>query len=77
MVPASLVTFDEDTENLEVWGQAGAILDASRTPVHWVTGLGGLNLSSATGGSAKGTPSQEVTWTPSLRMDLEPWTEQG
>ena len=42
-------------------------------PVHGVTGLGGLNLKSDTGGSAKGIPSQEVTWMSSLRMDLEPW----
>ena len=48
-------------------------MTASRMPVHGVTGLGGLNLKSDTGGSAKGIPSQEVTWMSSLRMDLEPW----
>ena len=63
---------EKSTENLEDCGQAGGILTASRMPVHGVTCLGGLNLISDTGGSAKGIPSQEVTIISSLRMDFEP-----
>ena len=67
------MSLEKSTENLEDCGQAGGILTASRMPVHGVTCLGGLNLISDTGGSAKGIPSQEVTIMSSLRMDFEPW----